>query len=262
MPAAPVVFAGAGDIGVCGVDGAARTASLLDSIPGIVFTTGDNAYSSGTAEEFRDCYDPFWGRHKARTRPTPGNHDYQTPNAAAYFDYFGGNAGPWGLGYYSFTAGAWQVLSLNSNVPAGAGSAQLAWIHDQLTSQPTRCTAVLWHHPLFSSGPHGPNPHMREVWRTLMEFKADVVITGHDHIYERFTPLDEHGLPSADGIRSFVAGTGGAPPYAFGVIHPGSEARISALGILKLTLRSESFDWEFVPADGMGFSDQGTQVCH
>jgi len=255
------VFAGAGDIGFCGVEGAARTASLLDTMPGIVFTTGDNAYPSGTAESFQNCYDPFWGRHKARTRPTPGNHDYQVPDAAAYFEYFGGNAGPFGLGYYSFNAGAWLVLSLNSNVPAGSGSAQLAWLRDQLTSQPTRCVAVLWHHPLFSSGLHGPDPRMREVWRTLMEFKADVVISGHDHIYERFTPLDEQGLPSADGIRSFVVGTGGAPPYTFGVIQPGSEARISAWGILKLTLRSESFDWEFVPADGLGIPDQGTQGC-
>jgi len=243
------------------VEGAARTAELLDTISGIVFTTGDNAYPAGTAQNFQDCYDPFWGRHKARTRPTPGNHEYQTANAAAYFDYFGVNAGPWGRGYYSFNAGAWLVLSLNSNVPAGAGSAQLEWLQDQLTSQPSLCVAVLWHHPLFSSGPHGNNPQMREVWRTLMEFKADVILTGHDHIYERFTPLDENGLPSPDGIRSFVAGTGGAPPYALSVIQPGSEARISAWGVLKLTLRSESFDWEFVSVGGQGGRDQGTQVC-
>ena len=254
------MIAGAGDIGVCGSDGQRQTAALLDTIDGIVFTAGDNAYSNGTRQEFLDCYDPWWGRHKPRTRPTPGNHDYGTPGAADYFAYFGASAGPAGRGYYSFTAGAWLVVSLNSNIAAGNGSAQLAWLRSELTSQPTRCVAAIWHHPLASSGPHGSDARMREVWRTLMEFSADVVITGHDHIYERFAPLDADAFPSANGIREFVVGTGGAEPYAFAQLKAGSEARASTWGVLKLTLRSDSYDWEFVPTSG-GFRDQGSAAC-
>jgi hypothetical protein len=256
-----VVLVGAGDIAQCGVDGARQTAALLDSIDGMVFTAGDNAYPDGTRENFNDCYDPFWGRHKGRTRPTPGNHEYNTPGAGPYFDYFGINAGPWGRGYYSYTAGAWLIVSLNSNVAADAGSAQVAWLRNELTTQPTLCVAAIWHHPLASSGPHGPDPRMRDVWRTLMEFKADVVITGHDHLYERFVPLDENGLPNPAGIREFVAGTGGAEHYEPGVIQAGSEVRGQSWGVLKLTLRSDSFDWDFIPVAGATFTDHGSQQC-
>ena len=255
------MLVGAGDIGVCGVDGAERTARLLDGIGGIVFTTGDHAYSNGTRDDFTNCYEPFWGRHTARTRPTPGNHEYRTADAAAYFDYFGSNAGPWGLGYYSFTAGAWLVLSLNSNVPANGGSAQLAWLRDRLTTQPSQCVAVIWHHPLVSSGRYGRDATMRDVWRTLMEFKADLVLAGHDHAYERFAPLDDTGFPHPDGIRSFVVGTGGAPLYEFVSVQPGSERWLSEWGVLKLTLRSGAYDWEFISVDGAAVRDTGTQAC-
>jgi 3',5'-cyclic AMP phosphodiesterase CpdA len=252
---------GAGDIGVCGIAGASLTASLLDTIDGVVFTTGDHAYSNGALQDFFDCYDPFWGRHKGRTRPSPGNHDYQTPGAADYFSYFGANAGPAGRGYYSFTAGSWRVLSLNSNVPAGPGSAQLAWLRDQLTQEPAFCVAAYWHHPLVSSGRHGNNGHMRDVWRLLMEHKAELVVTGHDHTYERFAAIDENGFPSPSGVRAFVAGSGGAPLYEFASIQPGSEVRIASWGVLKLTLRSDSYDWEFVPAAGGSGRDLGAGGC-
>src|SRR5688572_18798047 len=112
-PGQTAVLAGAGDIGMCGVPGAEATAQLLDRIAGTIFTVGDNAYPSGTQADFRNCYDPTWGRHRERTRPTPGNHDYETPGAAPFFAYFGASAGPPGLGYYTYTAGSWQVIALN-----------------------------------------------------------------------------------------------------------------------------------------------------
>ena len=260
-PAAPVVLVGAGDIGVCGSEGPARTSALLDAIDGIVFTAGDHAYSNGTRDEFLRCYEPSWGRHRWRTRPSPGNHDYRTDNAAGYFDYFGDRAGPYGRGYYRFSAGAWQVYSLNSNVPAGAGSAQLEWLRAELRAQPSACIAAIWHHALASSGPHGGVSVMREVWRALRESGADVVVAAHDHLYERFTPLDEDGFPSATGIRAFVAGTGGAPLYQTEQIAPGSQVRAPVWGVLKLTLREGAFDWEFVSVDGEAFRDQGSQAC-
>jgi hypothetical protein len=261
VAAAPAVLVGAGDIAACGVDGARQTALLLDGIDGTVFTAGDDAYPNGSQQDFAQCYDPFWGRHKGRTRPAPGNHEYNTPGAGPYFGYYGLNAGPSGRGYYSFTAGGWLIVSLNSNVAADASSAQVAWLRNELTMQPSLCVAAIWHHPLASSGPHGPNPKMRDVWRALMDFKADVVITGHDHLYERFTPLDENGSPNPNGIREFVAGTGGAEHYEPGVIQPGSEVRGQSWGVLKLTLRSDAFDWDFVPVAGESFQDHGTQPC-
>jgi 3',5'-cyclic AMP phosphodiesterase CpdA len=260
-PSSVAVLVGAGDIAVCGSAGTEGTATLLDGIDGTVFTAGDNAYFQGNEQQFRQCYDPTWGRHKGRTRPAPGNHDYETPGASAYFSYFGPNAGPPGRGYYSFPVGAWHVISLNSNVPAMQGSAQLAWLTEDLATHPALCTAVIWHHPLYSSGENGPSPLMRDVWRTLRLTGADIVIAGHDHSYERFGQMDEDGRASQDGIREFVVGTGGAPLTRFPRAGPNSEMRASVFGVLKLTLRPESYNWEFIAVPPEGFRDSGTGVC-
>jgi acid phosphatase type 7 len=259
------VLVGAGDIGQCGSPGPAATADLLNAISGTVFTAGDNAYMQGSAENFRDCYDPSWGRHRTHTRPTPGNHDYETPGAAGYFDYFGRNAGPDRLGYYSYEAGGWLVLALNSEVPASEGSAQLAWLRDALgAGRSARCAIAYWHRPVFSSGPNGDSASMRDVWRTLQNFSADVVVTGHDHLYERFAPQTIDGVPDAErGIRQFVVGTGGASlTQPRGARRSTSEAISSTWGVLKLTLRESTYDWEFVPAAGSSFRDSGSGVCH
>ena len=255
------VLVGAGDIGVCGSAATAATATLLDSIPGTVFTAGDNAYESGTLDEFMRCYDPTWGRHKARTRPSPGNHDY-VHGPSAYFAYFGDNAGPPGLGYYSFRVASWHIISLNSNVPADEGSSQLAWLRQDLAEHPARCTAAIWHHPVFTSGPNGPQPMMRDVWRTLFLAGVDLVVAAHDHLYERFTALDAEGRPTSRGIRQFTVGTGGAALYQFGRTAPGSEARASVHGVLKLTLAEGAYDWEFIPIPGVSFRDSGSGECH
>jgi hypothetical protein len=256
------VLVGAGDIAMCGSPGVEATATLLDGIEGTVFTSGDNAYFQGTAAQYKNCYDPTWGRHKGRTRPTPGNHEYETPGASAYFDYFGSSAGPRGQGYYSFDLGAWHVVSLNSNVLASDGSAQMQWLREDLTGNRSRCVAAIWHHPVFSSGQNGPNPFMRDIWRALRELGADVVISGHDHIYERFSRQDENGRPTSDGLRSFVVGTGGAELTNMGRLSPNSEARQSnVFGVLKLTLRPDSYSWQFITAAPGTFSDTGSDSC-
>jgi acid phosphatase type 7 len=207
----PAVLVGAGDIAKCDMDSAEKTAKLLDGISGTVFVAGDNAYMDGSASDYRDCYHPNWGRHRDRTRPVPGNHEYQTPNASGYFGYFGASAGPVGLGYYRYTLGSWLVLALNSEVPSGEGSAQLRWVRDQLASDPHTCTAVYWHRPLFSSGRNGPNADMRDLWRVLYDMDVEIVINGHDHLYERFAPQTPDGRPDPiKGIRQFTVGTGGA----------------------------------------------------
>jgi 3',5'-cyclic AMP phosphodiesterase CpdA len=258
----PEVFVGAGDIALCTADGNPEaTARLLDAIGGTVFALGDNAYMSGTAEEYRDCYDRTWGRHRIRTRPVPGNHEYESPQAAPYFDYFGFNAGPHGLGYYSFNLGAWHLVALNSNVAVSAGSAQAAWLRADLAANRARCTLAYWHHPRFSSGRHGNEARMRDFWQILYEAGADIVLSAHDHTYERFAPQDPEGFPDNEhGIRQFVAGTGGARPSAFVNIGPNSEARLATLGVLKLTLSGSGYDWEFISVSGPG--DSGSGSCH
>ena len=263
-PAPDEVFVGAGDIGWCGADGRPNlTASLLDGISGTVFTAGDNAYFSGSTEDFRNCYEPSWGRHKVRTRPTPGNHEYETPGALGYFAYFGASAGPPGLGYYSYPLGAWHIIALNSEISAFPGSAQLQWLRGDLTANRTLCTVAYFHTPVFGSGANGGNTHMQAVWRVLYEFGVDVVVNGHNHSYERFAPQDpDGGSNPVRGIRQFIVGTGGAPLTDFPRIRPNSEIRSSTWGVLKLTLRSDRYEWEFVPVAGASFSDSGSATCH
>ena len=260
-PAVTSTLVGAGDIAVCGSRGTEATAALIDLVDGMVFTAGDNAYYQGTMSQFMQCYDPTWGRHKGRTRPAPGNHDYETPGASAYFDYFGPSAGPRGVGYYSFNVGAWHVVSLNSNVPAGEGSGQLQWLREDLAATNARCVAAIWHHPLFSSGQNGALPIMRDAWRLLREAGAEIVLSGHDHIYERFARQDESGRATIAGLRQFVIGTGGAELTNPVRVSGNSEVRGVGFGVLKLTLNAESYSWEFLPVPPASFSDSGIDNC-
>ena len=220
------------------------TGKLLDAEPGTVFVAGDIAYPDGTAEQFRTCYDPAWGRHKDRTRPAPGNHEYGSPGAAPYFAYFGANAGPPGLGYYMYRKGTWQVFSLNSNTESVERRAQLEWLGRELNATTaSACTVAYFHHPLFSSGPHGvvpPMPVVGEFWRALYSAGVDVVISAHEHFYERFAPQTPDGaLDSEHGIRQFIVGTGGAPLTQPVRRVANSETTLSAFGVLKLTLDSQ-----------------------
>lgn len=257
------VIVGAGDIAMCGAPEVGATATLLDSIPGTVFTAGDNAYPSGALRDFVSCYEPTWGRHKTRTRPVPGNHEYETPGAAGYYQYFGSIAGPAGLGYYSYREGAWLVVAINSAIATDAASPQAQWLRATLAQNTTSCTAAIWHHPLYSSGPNGENRSMREMWRILQEFGGDLVISGHDHIYERFAPQNaDGGRDDEKGMRQFVVGTGGAHIYDVRSRKPNSETVGRASGVLKLTLKANSYDWQFIPVPGASYADAGSGVCH
>ncbi len=260
---ASAVLVGTGDIGACGSPAAIATAQLLDRIPGTVFTTGDNAYPSGSAANYRDCYHPTWGRHRDRTRPVPGNHEYESAHATPYYDYFGANAGPAGMGYYSYRAGTWHIVALNSEASVSPGSAQMAWLRDDLTNNATRCTAVIWHRPLFTSGPNGQNMQLRDVWRILYEFDVDLVLNGHDHLYQRFAPQDPDGrMDLVRGIRQITVGTGGAGLYTPVTSARNAEVIGTSWGVLKLTLADGSYQWEFVPTEGMTFRDAGSAQCH
>ena len=203
-----------------------------------------------------------WGRHRDRTHPTPGNHEYDVGGALPYFAYFGAEAGPAGLGYYSFNLGAWHILSLNSNVPAQPGSAQYEWARNDLRASTSLCTLAYWHHPVFSSGGNGNNSQMREIWRLLDQVRAEIVLVGHDHHYERFAPQQADGIANGEGVREFVVGTGGAELRAVVTAQPNSQIREShTWGVLKLTLRSTTYNWDFIPIDGQSFHDFGTNAC-
>lgn len=260
----------AGDIADCRrvapeISDAARTAALVADTDAAVLTIGDNTYPVGAYAEFTDCFDATWGRFGARLRPSPGNHDYQTPGAAGYFAYFGDRAGPDRRGYYSFDLGGWHIISMNSAVEARAGSRQFRWLLDDLeASSSTLCTLVFWHHPVFSSGPHGNDARMRDALAALHAAGADILLVGHDHVYERLAPHGPAGEPDqARGIRAFTVGTGGAPLYEFKAPHPRSEVRdASTHGILRLALGDGIYRWEFVPSGGGPPRDQGEGACH
>ena len=266
------ILVGAGDIAACGSRGDEATALLLDQIlgetDGTVFAAGDNLNSGGSLEEFRLCYGPTWGRFKARTRPVPGNHEYVTPYAAGYFDYFGKRAGPRGLGFYSYDLGAWHIVALNSSIGSPPGSPQDRWLRADLeANQATACTLAYWHHPVFGSYDRDRESArlMRDAWKILYEYGVDVVVNGHFHYYERFAPLDADGRADPQqGIREFIAGTGGAAqPKRLGeTIHPNSEVRDnSTWGLLKFTLHPTRYDWEFIPVEGGTFHDSGSAAC-
>ena len=266
----------AGDIAYCDKKPALRSdandsaklveAGLAATPDAAVLLLGDNVYQKGTEREFRDCYGPTWGRFKARTHPAPGNHEYYTPGAAGYFAYFGSAAGG---GYYSVDLGAWHVVSLDSNLKGAAQDAQLAWLKQDLTNSRARCTLAYWHHPLYSSGWHGSFAVMQSAWTLLHQAGAELVLSGHDHTYERFAPQDANGkLDQARGIRQFVVGTGGAyyTPFKFPIAN--SEMRDnSRFGVLKLVLRDDSYEWEFLESAYDGFPngqapDRGAGKCH
>jgi hypothetical protein len=267
---------GAGDIAVCGSSpGAAQTATLLDQIfagnpAGGVFTAGDNAYVDGTLSEYTNCYGPYWGKHKSRTRPAPGNHEYHSNSdsngngANDYFDYFGAAAGPPDKGYYSYELGKWHIIVLNSNLDTGAGGAQDNWLKADLAAHPNACTAAMWHHPRYSSGSqHGSSSWMQYLYKTLYDGNADLAIVGHDHQYERFAPQDAFGnLDNVKGIREFLVGTGGGGLYSFATPIANSEVRYNAsYGVIKYTLHANSYDWQFIAVGG-AIIDQGSQSCH
>jgi hypothetical protein len=267
--ARPATLIAAGDIASCGSRADEATARLLDRLQGTIATLGDNVYESGTHGEFARCYQPTWGRHKGRTRPAPGNHDYESPAAAPYYEYFGELAGEPGRGYYSYSVGAWHVIALNSNCGdvgggCGRGSLQERWLRADLRAHRTKCTLAYWHHPRFSSGAHGSDDDTSAFWQALYQAGADVVLAGHDHNYERFAPQRPNGvLDRRRGLRQFVVGTGGAHLRPFESPARNSQVRNSDThGVLMLTLRPRAYSWKFLPVAGKRFTDSGSGACH
>jgi hypothetical protein len=262
-PVPPVTISAAGDVGWCGLKGAELTGRLLDTLPGPILLPGDVAYMDGSEKDFANCFDPHWGRHKSRIFPVPGNHDYVTAGGAPYYAYFGSNAGPPGQGYYSMAIGAWHVVGLNAVIPIGEGSPQLAWLRSDLTEHPSKCTLVFWHYPRFSSAKNGDNGFVGPALRVIYEAGADVLLAGHDHVYERMMPVNPEGHPdAARGIRQFTVGTGGAELYGFTNVKSISEVRASVWGVLRLTLAADGYDWDFISVPGESFRDFGTAQCH
>lgn len=263
------ILVGAGDIARCGSTGDSETAALLGKIQGTVITLGDNAYESGTPAEFTDCYAPTWGQFINSTHPAVGNHDYLTTGAAGYFGYFGAAAGDPTKGYYSYDLGTWHIVVLNSNCGqaggCGVGSPQQKWLKANLAANPTACTLAYWHHPYYSSGEWGDSLWMTALWQTLYDANADVVLSGHDHDYERFAPQDTNGnLDNARGIVQFVVGTGGSNNFSLTYpLQPNSViSNGNTFGVLELTLHPTSYTWKFVHVSGKTFTDSGTANCH
>jgi 3',5'-cyclic AMP phosphodiesterase CpdA len=272
IPPAPrndlTVLVGAGDIAECGDDDDEETADLVAGIPGTVFLAGDNAYSRGSLNEYRNCYDPGWGRFLDRTHPAPGNHEYETAGAAGYREYFGTRATPEGTTWYSWDAGDWHVVTLDSDCASVGGceasSPQGKWLTADLAASDARCTLAIWHHPRFSSGDHGNHAFMEPFWRILYDADADLVISGHDHDYERFAPQDPSGKADTErGMRELVVGTGGGGLRPFKAIRTNSEVRDAKThGVIRLALGPDGYSWDFVPVAGRTFTDSGSASCH
>jgi acid phosphatase type 7 len=272
-----ITIAAAGDIASCESDGDEKTASLLDDIdPEAVLTLGDNVYEDGSAEQFRDCYEPSWGRYKDITYPSIGNHDYGAEgyegmedgeyNPSPYFDYFGDRAGEQGKGWYSYDLGDWHLVVLDSDCDNGVEcdpySEQIQWLKEDLAKTSSECILAYWHHPLYSSGYHGPDPKMRAAWNILYGYGADVVLNGHDHDYESWKNLDPYGNPDENGIKEFVVGTGGKSARTGRKHQPNSANLLEGeFGVLRLDLTSSGYDWHFIKTDGT-IGDSGSGECH
>jgi calcineurin-like phosphoesterase family protein len=268
------ILVGAGDIASCRQpQGAEATAKPIEQIPGTVFAAGDLAYERGTPAEFEKCYGPTWGRFKDRTKPAPGNHEYDGSMAVGYFQYWGTQAGPPEKGYYSYDLGAWHIIVLNTNCGSqvlggcGQGSLQEHWLRQDLAEHANPCILAYGHHALFSSGVfkrHAIHPELKPLWQDLYSAHADLVLAGHEHSYERFAPQDPEGnLDAKLGSREIVVGTGGRSHDPLGLPIANSEVRdTESYGVLKLTLSSGKYAWEFIPEEGKPFRDTGSAVCH
>ncbi len=263
------VLIGAGDICVTSIIGnAAATARLIEARPGArVFTLGDNSNETGTASQYTSCYAKTWGAFLDRTRATIGNHDCMTAGCAPYYAYFGSAAGPAGKGYYSYDlANNWHVIVLNTQGlevgGTGAGSPQETWLRADLAASAGKHIIAMWHIPVFTSGLLSRSAY--DIWwQDLYAAHADLILDGHDHLYERFALQSPAGKADPKGIREFIVGTGGAPPQVFGATAANSEVRhAGTFGVLELTLHAHSYSWRFLPAAGGTFTDSGTQATH
>lgn len=250
---------GAGDISTCDNNNDEATAKLLDNIPGTVIALGDNVYIDGTYSDFINCYHPTWGRHKDRTRPVPGNHEYFTAEAVGYFQYFDNIPS-----YYAYNPGSWRIYALNSEIDVSSTSAQVQWLKRDLAANPRLCVLAYWHKPLWSSRyEDGSDATYETLWRTLHDAGADLVINGHIHNYERFKEMNGEGVAASPGLREIVVGTGGVNHDGYVTSLSTTEVRnASTYGVLKVILRPTNYSWQFIPVAGGTFKDSGTTNCH
>ena len=243
-----------GDIASCLQDGDEQTAELVRRInPDAVLTMGDNVYTNGTPQEFAECYAPSWGEFREKTYPSPGNHEYGTPGATGYFEYFGERApGP----YYSFDLAGWHLVSLNTEIDRSTGSPQQRWLERDLRRNRSRCELLYWHRPRWSGGAHSSSEYSQDLWRTAYKAGVDLVLVGHDHNYQRFRRMDARGrLDPRFGIVQIVAGMGGRSHYDPGTIANRAVAEGETFGVLKLRLQPGSFGLRFAPVAGGTFTD-------
>jgi hypothetical protein len=277
------VAVAAGDI-ACGAKGGSCQQAATEAIakkqnPNAVLVLGDNQYDDGSLPEYQaaGAYGSTWGFFNPIVHPVPGNHEYGTAGAAGYFGYFGSSiANPLGTnGYYSLNLGNWHIVALNSNctnagcgdaLDGGTTSAQTAWLQSDLATErsanPSACVLAMWHHPLFSAGWTLGAPNVAPLFSALYAAHADVVLNGHDHLYERFAQQDPSGNPTTAGIREFVVGTGGESLNGLSATPPTLEAHNSSnFGVLVLTLHSGTYNWKFVTTGG-ATTDSGTAACH
>ena len=243
-------------------DQAATAAQIGQLHPTAVLALGDTQYENGTAAGYKSVYGPTWGQYRSITYPAIGNHEYLTSGASGYFGYFGVPA------YYSYNLGNWHMVSLDSECShvggCGAGSRQEAWLLADLAANPSQCTLAYWHEPRWSSGEHSDAAQMSTIWADLVAARVDVVLSGHNHDYERFAPLNATGQPDPLGTTEFVVGTGGKNHYGFTAAPlPGEVVRNDkSFGVIDMTLSPAGYSWKFVPAPGYTFTDSGSASCH
>uniref|UniRef100_UPI0031CDD982 metallophosphoesterase n=1 Tax=Saccharothrix mutabilis TaxID=33921 RepID=UPI0031CDD982 len=259
---ATATVAAVGD--VCG-SSCNQTAPLVKNMnPQALILAGDNAYNSGTLSEYNNAYNPYYGQFKSITYPTPGNHEYNTSGAAGYFDYFGTRAGERGKGYYSFDVGDWHFVALNSNISRTSTSSQVTWLKNDLAANTKPCTAAFWHHPRFSRGSHGDDTSVTPFFQALYDAKADLVVVGHDHNYQRFAPSRPDGTKdTVNGVRQLLIGTGGRGYYNFDSSSAATQevGNTNTFGVGKLTLTSTGYTSDFVPVSGRTFTDTVSGAC-
>lgn len=278
----------AGDIAACGVDGGidranrnlryalgierpkpkpnkgmVATSRLLEQNAGIeVLALGDLAYKRGEPVSFQDCYDPYWGKAKARTWPAPGNHEYQSLGAYGYFDYWGNRAGPDRNGYYALRTRSWILLSLNSEIDAAEGSVQADWINSVLAANKGRCVGAFYHKPAFSAVERRRSENAKLLFARLADAGAVFVLNGHNHFFERTVPLDAEGRPTINGTTILVAGAGGKVTTGNVPANERTAELVTEIpGVLKLDFMARSVSWAYLSGLDTETIAAGTLPC-
>lgn len=279
--------------------GGAKSGRALDTWVGdgvhsplTILPLGDNAYNDGALADYNTKYDPFWGAgstaggytwkdKKALTKPVPGNHEWNTADAAGYRTYFGGavvaysNEFQWVLEPQAPDGNRyWRIIGVDSDVYA-ADAAHATWLEAQLDASLTagpnggpQHIIVVQHHPMWTPGGYSPGfTQTGAFFDKLQLSKYDGVlrflITGHDHLYARYNPLRKSGTITqvasdlTHGVVCIVAGMGGhAPDAVAGGADLTNVAKVlggsGATGILRAELTQYQFKGEYILGSATG----------